>query len=170
VYPHSAPSPAHLACSILFKVPFKGPIFFERLPGLGMTKHWQNQPCPIWIELESPGYMKLWDTNGVNQTCHIFFMWNIIYLVHIHYSLNAVFYVSKEYPHHSKRTPGLPWRNVHGAAVAWYREAINHQNILVNPIHAMGTAQMKYQWKIPTKYGLIWCSTSILGSWNYHWK
>ena len=23
---------------------------------------------------------------------------------------------------------------------------------------------------IPTKYGLIWCSTSILGSWNSHWS
>jgi len=26
------------------------------------------------------------------------------------------------------------------------------------------------QGNIPTKYGLIWYSTSILGSWNSHWK
>jgi hypothetical protein len=25
-------------------------------------------------------------------------------------------------------------------------------------------------WNIPTKYGLIWYSTSILGSWNSHWS
>ena len=28
----------------------------------------------------------------------------------------------------------------------------------------------KNQWKFPPKYGLIWYSTSILGSWNSHWK
>ena len=94
MYPNSAPSPAHLACSILFKVPFKGPIFFERLPGLGMTKHWQNQPCPIWIELESPGYMKLWDTNGVNQTCHIFFICETLYIWFIFTTPSTLFFMS----------------------------------------------------------------------------